>query len=146
MARTKKGDEKNKDGATISIDVDSFVRTRDSVRPFHCFPCVIGACLALRTTGLHVVKYLAGSNNVLGARHGRHPPLPRLTRAISGSPRPRDRKTGGRVTIDLVGPVNAAARLCCLFSVLASMQQPQRRVQASPAWPGKHSSFSMINC
>jgi hypothetical protein len=31
MARPKKGEEKAKEGATLSIDVDSFVRTRDSV-------------------------------------------------------------------------------------------------------------------
>ena len=33
MAKTKKADEKTKAGATLEIDVDSFVRTRDSVRP-----------------------------------------------------------------------------------------------------------------
>ena len=32
MARAKKPEEKPKEGATLSIDVDSFVRTRDSVR------------------------------------------------------------------------------------------------------------------
>ncbi|KAF8860082.1 hypothetical protein BDZ45DRAFT_672801 [Acephala macrosclerotiorum] len=31
MARAKKADDKQKEGATLSIDVDSFVRTRDSV-------------------------------------------------------------------------------------------------------------------
>jgi len=31
MARPKKSEEKAKEGATLSIDVDSFVRTRDSV-------------------------------------------------------------------------------------------------------------------
>ncbi len=31
MARAKKSEEKVKEGATLSIDVDSFVRTRDSV-------------------------------------------------------------------------------------------------------------------
>jgi hypothetical protein len=37
MARTKKAEEKSKEGVTISIDVDSFVRTRDSVRFFNYF-------------------------------------------------------------------------------------------------------------
>jgi hypothetical protein len=32
MAKGKKTDDKPKEGATLSIDVDSFVRTRDSVR------------------------------------------------------------------------------------------------------------------
>ncbi len=35
MARAKKADDKQKEGATLSIDVDSFVRTRDSVRVLH---------------------------------------------------------------------------------------------------------------
>jgi len=33
MARAKKAEDKPKEGATLSIDVDSFVRTRDSVSP-----------------------------------------------------------------------------------------------------------------
>jgi hypothetical protein len=32
MARAKKPEEKVKEGATLTIDVDTFVRTRDSVR------------------------------------------------------------------------------------------------------------------
>lgn len=43
MARAKKPEEKPKEGATLTIDVDSFVRTRDSVRinpflPAHPLP------------------------------------------------------------------------------------------------------------
>jgi hypothetical protein len=32
MVRSKKGDDKSKESGTLSIDVDSFIRMRDSVR------------------------------------------------------------------------------------------------------------------
>lgn len=40
MARPKKTDDKVKEASTLSINVDDFVRTRDSVRlsPFLLFP------------------------------------------------------------------------------------------------------------
>jgi hypothetical protein len=48
MAKGKKTDDKPKEGATLSIDVDSFVRTRDSVRlplspSFLLIPTTLGA-------------------------------------------------------------------------------------------------------
>jgi hypothetical protein len=37
MVRSKKSEDNRKEGATLSIDVDSFVRTRDSVSCFIFF-------------------------------------------------------------------------------------------------------------
>lgn len=43
MSRSKKAEDKPKEGATLSIDVDSFVRTRDSVSSSSCprFPVLL---------------------------------------------------------------------------------------------------------
>jgi hypothetical protein len=121
MARKQKDAEKPREGATLSIDVDSFVRTRDSVSSFHSsIPVPFIATHQYRHfiwLGAATTTALPHALQLTTAQHTSPLHVSRVSCAFS---MPRDHVAAAIIAIVQVFGFESATRLhCCLLSSLA---------------------------
>jgi hypothetical protein len=140
MVRSKKAEDKPREGATLSIDVDSFVRTRDSVRhpsPLHSsHDAFLGA-----STRPHWHLEAWRNSEPPPARHHSTPICPHALMRVSMAFECRcDHIASAIMAIDLVVVLNTSTRLHCLLRGPRVSTTETRGLSSIT----QHSSFGII--